>query len=95
VVQLVGTGQWRVESPNPAITDAAGNAQWQVRCRAGGEQPLAVLVNDLETLSLSLPRCEELAVVAPPPDESTTTSSPVRRSTTTSTTRRTTTTTIR
>ena len=91
-VQLVGTGQWRVESSNPTITDTGGNAQWQVRCRSAGEQPLGVLVNDFETLSLTLPPCDQEVVVMPPPDESTTTTLPFRRSTTTSTTRRTTTT---
>jgi hypothetical protein len=92
--QLVGTGQWRVESPNPTITDASGNAYWQVRCRAAGGQPLAVLVNDIDTLTLNLPACQDLTIVAPPPDDSnnTTTSFPFRRPTTTSTTRRTTTT---
>ena len=91
-VQLVGTGAWRVDSPNPTITDTGGNVQWQVRCRASGTQPLAVLVNDVETLSLNLPACEDLTVVPTDPGESTTTSFPFRRSTTTSTTRRTTTT---
>ncbi|MEY2476060.1 MAG: hypothetical protein QOG87_1375 [Actinomycetota bacterium] len=90
--QLVGTGQWRVESPNPTITDESGNAYWQVRCRAAGEQPLAVLVNDVDTLTVNLPACQDFTVVAPPPDDGTTTSFPFRRSTTTSTTRRTTTT---
>jgi hypothetical protein len=89
--QLVGSGQWRVETANPTITDDGGNAQWQVRCRAGGVQPLAVLVNDIDTLSLQLPPCEDLTFA--PPDssvESTSTSFPVRRATTT--TRRSTTT---
>jgi hypothetical protein len=92
-VQLVGSGQWRVESANnPAITDEGGNVQWQVRCRSAGTQPLAVLVNNTDTLSLELPPCEDV-VVAPPDTvvDSTSTSFPFRRSTT-STTRRTTTT---
>jgi hypothetical protein len=86
-VQLVGTGQWRVESPNPTVTDLDGTARWQVRCRAAGVQPLAVLVNDVETLTLTLPACEDLTVVSEPAD-TTTTSFPFRRNTTTSTTRR-------
>ena len=89
--ELVGSGQWRVESPNPALTDANGDAFWQVRCRSGGEQPLAVTVNGLETLNLQLPACAE-DVIAPPPDvgDTTSTSFPFRRTTTTG--RRTTTT---
>jgi hypothetical protein len=87
-VQLVGSGQWRVESPNPTITDVDGTAYWQVRCRSAGVQPLAVLVNDVQTLSLELPPCEDLTVVPGDPADTTTTSFPFRRNTTTSTTRR-------
>jgi hypothetical protein len=92
-VQLVGTGAWRVESPNPTITDLDGTVQWQVRCRGAGVQPLSVLVNDIETLTLNLPACEDVTLVPTAPGESTTTSFPFHRNTTTSTTRRTTTTT--
>lgn len=89
--ELVGSGQWRVESPNPTLTDGAGDASWQVRCRSGGEQPLAVTVNGLETLALRLPPCAE-EVFVPPSDDGPTTSTtfPFRRTTTT--VRRTTTT---
>jgi hypothetical protein len=82
-VQLVGSGQWRVESPNPTITDSGGDAGWQVRCRSAGLQQLAVLVNDTDTLALTIPACEDFS--APPPDtsEQTTTSFPFRRTTTT------------
>lgn len=89
-VQLVGSGQWRVESPNPAITDANGDVGWQVRCRSVGTQSLAVLVNDTETLALQLPACAEVTFVPTEPADTTSTSFPFRRTTTTS--RRTTTT---
>jgi hypothetical protein len=82
-VQLVGSGLWRVESANPSVTDGNGDAQWQVRCRAAGSQPLAVLVNDIDTLAFDVPACQEV-VVAPPDQESTTTTFPFRRTTTTS-----------
>jgi hypothetical protein len=72
--QLVGSGQWRVESSNPTVTDTGGHAQWQVRCRAGGVQPLAVLVNDINTLSFDVPPCQEFTVVPSEPDGNTTTS---------------------
>lgn len=89
--ELVGSGQWRVESPNPTLTDGAGDAFWQVRCRSGGEQPLAVTVNGMETLTLELPPCAEDVFVPQPDDGGTTsTSFPFRRTTTT--VRRTTTT---
>jgi hypothetical protein len=58
-----------------------------VRCRQSGDQPLAVLVNGLDTLAMTVPPCVE-AVYEVPTDSSTT--STVRRTTTTS--RRTTTT---
>jgi hypothetical protein len=88
--ELVGSGQWRVESANPTVTDENGDAYWQVRCRSSGTQPLAVSVNAIDTLQLELPPCAE-EVVAPPPDGgSTSTSFPFRRTTTT--VRRTTTT---
>ena len=86
--ELVGSGEWRVESPNPTLTDAGGDAFWQVRCRAGGEQLLAVLVNGIDTLAVQLPACVE--DFFEPTPESTSTSFPFRRTTTT--VRRTTTT---
>jgi hypothetical protein len=82
-VQLVGSGLWRVESPNPSVTNDSGQAEWQVRCRSAGTQQLAVLVNDTDTLALNVPPCQEV-VVGPPPDQaSTSTSFPFRRTTTT------------
>lgn len=87
--QLVGSGLWRVESANPAVTDINGDAEWQVRCRASGTQPLAVLVNDADTLPLQMPACVEV-VAAPTPGPDSSTTFPFRRTTTT--VRRTTTT---
>jgi hypothetical protein len=82
-VELVGSGQWRVESPNPTLTDVNGDSFWQVRCRSAGVQQLALLVNGTDTLPLDLPACEDV-VTAPSPDESTSsTSFPFRRTTTT------------
>jgi len=92
LVELVGSGDWRVESENPAYTDGAGDVRWQVRCRSSGEQPLAALV-DVQAYPLEVPQCQH-AQVQPPPDGSDGTVTPtttVRRTTTT--VRRTTTTT--
>jgi hypothetical protein len=88
-VELQGTGDWRVDSANPVSTDSDGDAFWAMRCRQSGTQPLAVLVNGLDTLAFTLPPCVELFTETPP--DETSTSSTFRRST--STTRRTTTTT--
>ena len=92
-LNLVGSGAWSVDSENPTFTDGNGDARWRVRCRASGNQPLAVVVNDFQTLALpGLPPCGAIITEPePPPEETpTTTSTTFRRSTTT--TRRTTTT---
>lgn len=94
-VNLVGSGAWSVESENPTFTDGVGDARWRVRCRSSGNQPLAVVVGDLQTLPLAgLPPCGTVTVEPEPPPVSTsspsTTSTTFRRSTTT--TRRTSTT---
>jgi hypothetical protein len=81
-VQLVGSGLWRVESPNPSVTNDSGDAEWQVRCRSAGSQQLAVLVNDTDTLALTIPPCQDV-VAPPPPDQTTSTTFPFRRTTTT------------
>ena len=95
-VNLVGSGAWSVESENPTFTDGVGDARWRVRCRASGNQSLAVVVGDFQTLPLSgLPPCGTVTVEptpdpSPPTSSASTTSTTFRRSTTT--TRRTTTT---
>jgi hypothetical protein len=92
-VELVGSGDWRVDTENPSFTDFQGDVQWQVRCRSSGQQPLGVIVNG-EAFPLTLPECQD-AFVEPTPDDGTGPSVPpttIRRSTST-TVRRTTTTT--
>lgn len=58
-VELVGTGAWRVESSNPTFSDSRGEAEWSLRCRQEGRQPLAVTVGEAETetFPLNLPDC--------------------------------------
>lgn len=56
-VELVGSGSWRVESSNPTFSDSRGEAEWNVRCRADGRQPLAVTVGETDTYPLNLPDC--------------------------------------
>jgi hypothetical protein len=90
-VQLVGSGLWRVDSPNPSTTDGNGDAFWQVRCRSAGSQQLAVLVNDTDTLAVDVPPCED-AVFVPPASDTGDTTTTFRRSTTSTSFRRTTTT---
>jgi hypothetical protein len=95
-VELVGGGDWRVESENPTFTDTGGDARWQVRCRSSGEQALGVLVGSTgPSLPLAIPPCQVPVVVVPSDDGTgtATTSTTVRRTTTT--TRRPTTTTTR
>jgi len=56
-VELVGTGEWRVESPNPTTSDSRGEAEWALECRQDGRQPLAITVGDADTFPLNLPDC--------------------------------------
>jgi hypothetical protein len=67
MVELVGSGDWRVDTENPSFTDFNGDVGWQVRCRSAGSQPLGVLVNG-EAFPLTLPACQE-AFVEPPSDD--------------------------
>jgi hypothetical protein len=69
-VELVGSSGWRVETDNPTFTDGAGRAEWRLRCRATGRQPLAVTVGT-ETIPLSVSNCVE------PPEETTTSTAEV------------------
>lgn len=59
--QLVASGQWRIVTPNPGVTDATGAVEWGVVCLAPGSQPLSVAVAGSE-LPLTAPSC-----LAPPP----------------------------
>ena len=61
--ELVGSGDWRVLTANPATTDGAGRVRWQVLCRRAGTQPMSVVVADAQSFPLQLPAC----TVAPPP----------------------------
>ena len=89
-VELVGSGDWRVETENPGFTDFQGDVQWQVRCRSSGQQPLGVMVNG-EAFSLTLPACQHAFVEDNPDEDPSATSTTIRRATST-TVRRTTTT---
>ncbi len=63
--ELIGSTGWLVRSTNPTTTDASGLADWQLRCRESGRQPLAVTVGT-QTVPLSVENCVD-------PDETTTT----------------------
>ena len=80
-VDLAGSGNWRLESPNPTVTDGNGQARWQLRCRVPGEHPLSAMVNQEATYPLEMPACGEA-----PPTTTSSTSTTSRSST--STTRR-------
>ena len=56
-VELTGSGQWEVETPNPAFADATGRADWLVRCLSLGTHSLAVRVGGGEALALKIPPC--------------------------------------
>lgn len=57
-VELTGSGQWEVETPNPAVADATGRVDWLVRCVSLGSHSLAVRVGGGgEALPLKIPPC--------------------------------------
>jgi hypothetical protein len=56
-VTLTGSGSWGTDSPNPTVTDSAGQATFEVVCGASGEQPLSVQLATGEVVSLDLPAC--------------------------------------
>ena len=59
-------GSWELDSANPVVTDARGQAEWQVKCHATGPQPLAVTVGGT-IYQLKLPACTN----RPPPTTAT------------------------
>ena len=69
-VDLIGTSGWRVDSPNPTVTDGNGRAEWTLRCRGTGRNPLAVTVGS-QTVPLDVNACVER------PEETTTTTAEV------------------
>jgi hypothetical protein len=73
--QLSGSGDWRVRSENPAVTDQDGQARFQVTCQTSGGQPLGATV-DGQYYDLKLPACSSGFV------EPATTNPSVRTSTT-------------
>lgn len=81
-VELFGSGDWQLQSANPAVADVGGVARFRLVCRRAGEQPLSVVVGDSRSFPLVVPAC---AVPPPDPDESTqpTTSTTARPTTTT------------
>ncbi|MBW3557390.1 MAG: carboxypeptidase-like regulatory domain-containing protein, partial [Actinobacteria bacterium] len=62
--ELTGSGDWRLQSPNPVSADSSGRVRWLLECRRVGTQPIAVVVSGSATFNLDLPAC-----VAPPPIE--------------------------
>jgi hypothetical protein len=105
-VELFGTGDWQVQSPNPTTADGNGRARWQLQCRRVGNQPLSVVVASTTTFNLNLPACAvppptvdetdpsaTSTTAAPAPASTTTTSTTARPPATTTTTTRATTTT--
>ncbi|MDP1792942.1 MAG: carboxypeptidase-like regulatory domain-containing protein [Acidimicrobiales bacterium] len=66
--ELIGSSSWLVRSTNPTFTDSSGQADWLLRCRESGRQPLAVTVGT-QTVPLAVENCVD-------PDESTTTTDP-------------------
>ncbi len=76
-VQLTAGSGWSVSGPNPATTDAAGNAVFQVQCRVPGSSPLIATVGAKGTpVALQVPPC------APPPAPTTPTTAPCPSTTT-------------
>lgn len=57
-LELTGSGQWRVETPNPAFADSTGRADWLVRCSSLGSHALSVRVGGGdEAFPLKLAAC--------------------------------------
>jgi hypothetical protein len=76
-VELVGSSGWTVRTVNPTTTDASGEAQWNLRCRDTGRQPLAVTVGT-QTIPLAVENCvdpdlETTTTIDPGVDVTTTT----------------------
>ncbi|MFP5376485.1 MAG: carboxypeptidase-like regulatory domain-containing protein, partial [Acidimicrobiia bacterium] len=68
-VEVAAVGAWAVSEPAETVTDPAGEARWEVVCRAVGAQPLRLVVNGVEPFEIALPAClEPPAPAAPPPD---------------------------
>lgn len=56
--ELLTSAGWRVDSANPATTDAEGLVAWSLRCRGTGRQPLAVTIGS-QTVPLEVSNCDE------------------------------------
>ena len=87
-VGLIGSSGWRVNSPNPVVTDTDGKAQFTVQCREVGRQPLAATLGGQQTVPLTINDCVDPTAV-----ETTTTldengNPPTTEESTTTTTRR-------
>ncbi len=79
-VLLVNGSGWQVNNGNPLLTDAAGQAVFEVECTAVGSDPLAAQAGSDPPVALKLPSC------APPPTTTTTLLGPGVTSTTCPTT---------
>jgi hypothetical protein len=62
-----GSG-WRIQSQNPTATNGRGEAEWSLRCRGAGHQPMAVNLGS-QTIPLDVSSCVESSS-----DQTTTTS---------------------
>jgi hypothetical protein len=69
-VTLVSGGSWTVSSTNPATTDSAGEAVFEVECGTVGSDQLDAAVSGIGEEPLTVPGCVE-----PPPTTTTSTSS--------------------
>ena len=91
-VELFGSGDWQLQSSNPAVSDVGGVARFRLVCRRAGDQPLSVVIADSRSFPLTIPPC---AVPPPDPDEVEPTSTTTTPRSTTTTSRASTTTTNR
>ena len=85
-VELAG-GTWSVSLPAASLTDAAGQARWEVVCRLAGVQPLRLVVNRVEPFEIALPACAEPPAPPPPPAPGASTTTTTTRAAVTTTTR--------
>jgi hypothetical protein len=84
VVQLAGGNQWRLRSSNPATTNSAGRATFELTCKSTGPPGLVVQLSDGRVYDLKLPDCIDASSLTTTTTEGSTTTVP--KSSTSSTT---------
>jgi hypothetical protein len=67
-VDLGGTGDWDLDSPNPSTTGGDGSTVFRMTCQSDGAQPLFATVAGGESYARAIPPCVD-------PDATTTTTS--------------------